>query len=551
MQVYGFLLTGIILLLAIGLGLFTYENKRHSIEEELNTSLGQMENFIIAKDEVASNIYVDLVGMPQRLDNFRQYLNLKPADYFAYTEDIWQSTRQDLRFSNLLQNVYSNSFDLKALYLALEEAPYYITSSRNARTGSRVAMPLPKIAGLTVKRSILDNYSGQPIGQFIAVFDESSVLTSLKNTTGDFKTAALIIDSSGETLFTSEKMLTAQQEKIAEEAVLKDNDLPASLTKKYFVKRRIVQGQKTLLVLGDKKSFNRENFKDISSIFAGAGLLLFLLLYTLHRTFKRYWQQVSLIVEGTVNIGEGNLDAQIDLGKMQGELKDIGEAINFMTGSLHQYINDIYILEIKQKDAHMRALQSQINPHFLYNTLEYIRMYALSKNQEELADVVFAFSALLRNNTTQEKTTTIQRELSFCEKYVYLYQMRYPDQVAYDFKIAEKLKDLEIPKFAIQPLVENYFVHGIDYRRNDNAISVKVYEDNGEAVIQITDNGKGMTPEKLAEVRQKLAENTGLLTESIGLLNVAQRLENYFSNFSFEIESQLQKGTVIYLRIKQ
>lgn len=551
MQVYGFLLTGIILLLAIGLSLFTYENKRHSIEEELNTSLGQMENFIIAKDEVASNIYVDLVGMPQRLDNFRQYLNLKPADYFAYTEDIWQSTRQDLRFSNLLQNVYSNSFDLKALYLALEEAPYYITSSRNARTGSRVAMPLPKIAGLTVKRSILDNYSGQPIGQFIAVFDESSVLTSLKNTTGDFKTAALIIDSSGETLFTSEKMLTAQQEKIAEEAVLKDNDLPASLTKKYFVKRRIVQGQKTLLVLGDKKSFNRENFKDISSIFAGAGLLLFLLLYTLHRTFKRYWQQVSLIVEGTVNIGEGNLDAQIDLGKMQGELKDIGEAINFMTGSLHQYINDIYILEIKQKDAHMRALQSQINPHFLYNTLEYIRMYALSKNQEELADVVFAFSALLRNNTTQEKTTTIQRELSFCEKYVYLYQMRYPDQVAYDFKIAEKLKDLEIPKFAIQPLVENYFVHGIDYRRNDNAISVKVYEDNGEAVIQITDNGKGMTPEKLAEVRQKLAENTGLLTESIGLLNVAQRLENYFSNFSFEIESQLQKGTVIYLRIKQ
>lgn len=551
MQVYGFLLTGIILLLAIGLSLFTYENKRHSIEEELNTSLGQMENFIIAKDEVASNIYVDLVGMPQRLDNFRQYLNLKPADYFAYTEDIWQSTRQDLRFSNLLQNVYSNSFDLKALYLALEEAPYYITSSRNARTGSRVAMPLPKIAGLTVKRSILDNYSGQPIGQFIAVFDESSVLTSLKNTTGDFKTAALIIDSSGETLFTSEKMLTAQQEKIAEEAVLKDNDLPASLTKKYFVKRRIVQGQKTLLVLGDKKSFNRANFKDISSIFAGAGLLLFLLLYTLHRTFKRYWQQVSLIVEGTVNIGEGNLDAQIDLGKMQGELKDIGEAINFMTGSLHQYINDIYILEIKQKDAHMRALQSQINPHFLYNTLEYIRMYALSKNQEELADVVFAFSALLRNNTTQEKTTTIQRELSFCEKYVYLYQMRYPDQVAYDFKIAEKLKDLEIPKFAIQPLVENYFVHGIDYRRNDNAISVKVYEDNGEAVIQITDNGKGMTPEKLAEVRQKLAENTGLLTESIGLLNVAQRLENYFSNFSFEIESQLQKGTVIYLRIKQ
>ena len=97
-----------------------------------------------------------------------------------------------------------------------------------------------------------------------------------------------------------------------------------------------------------------------------------------------------------------------------------------MVDSLDQYIHDIYTLEIKQRDAHMRALQSQINPHFLYNTLEYIRMYALSRQQEELADVVYAFSTLLRNNINQEKTTTLAEEISFCEKYVYLYQMRYP-----------------------------------------------------------------------------------------------------------------------------
>lgn len=551
MQVYGLLLTGIILILAMGLSIFTYQSQKKSLEEDLKISLGQMENFVLVKEEVTSNIYVDLVGVPQRLDNFRQYLKLDSADYFAYTEDFWQNTHQDISFSSLLQNVYSNFPDLKALYLSLEGAPYYLSSIRNARTGNKLPTPMPKITGLKVERDILDNYSGQPIGKFIAVFDESSVLTSLKGITKNFNIDDLILDNEGKILFTSEKLLTLKEKNLIQNTLAKDDSLPSSLAKKYFIQEKILPGQKVLLAFASKNSFYVKNLQMISGIFAIAFSLLFLLLYTLHRTFKRYWQQVSLIVEGTVNIGEGNLDAQIDLSKMQGELKDIGGAINFMTGSLHHYINDIYVLEIKQKDAHMRALQSQINPHFLYNTLEYIRMYALSKQQEELADVVYAFSALLRNNTTQEKTTTIQRELSFCEKYVYLYQMRYPDQIAYDFKIEENLKELEIPKFSLQPLIENYFVHGIDYRRHDNAISVKVYQENNDIVIQIKDNGKGMTSEKLKEVQKKLAENTGLLTESIGLLNVAQRLENYFSQVSFEIESQIQKGTIIYIRIKK
>ena len=114
-----------------------------------------------------------------------------------------------------------------------------------------------------------------------------------------------------------------------------------------------------------------------------------------------------------------------------------------MVDSLDQYIHDIYTLEIKQRDAHMRALQSQINPHFLYNTLEYIRMYALSRQQEELADVVYAFQRYLGIILTK-KTTTLAEEISFCEKYVYLYQMRYPDQFAYKFEIEETIADVEI-----------------------------------------------------------------------------------------------------------
>ncbi|EGP9918059.1 sensor histidine kinase, partial [Listeria monocytogenes] len=198
--------------------------------------------------------------------------------------------------------------------------------------------------------------------------------------------------------------------------------------------------------------------------------------------------------------------------------------------------------------AHMRALQSQINPHFLYNTLEYIRMYALSRQQEELADVVYAFSTLLRNNINQEKTTTLAEEISFCEKYVYLYQMRYPDQFAYKFEIEEAIADVEIPKFIIQPLVENYFVHGIDYQRQDNAIKVHAYREGEKIIVAVVDNGKGITANRLEEIRERLNQTEIETEQSIGLRNVHERLQRFFGeSYGLTIEGKEGEGTTIRL----
>ena len=187
-----------------------------------------------------------------------------------------------------------------------------------------------------------------------------------------------------------------------------------------------------------------------------------------------------------------------------------------------------------------------------YNTLEYIRMSAISKQQDELAEVVYAFSALLRNNITQSKTTTLKEELDFCEKYVYLYQMRYPDSIAYHFKVDEGLDKFIIPKFIIQPLIENYFVHGIDYERQDNAISVKAFDKNKFIEIQIIDNGLGMDETRLREVNQKLHDKNDVLQDSIGLVNVYQRIKGFFGeNSEMWIESEEDKGVTIVIKIER
>ena len=205
----------------------------------------------------------------------------------------------------------------------------------------------------------------------------------------------------------------------------------------------------------------------------------------------------------------------------------------------------------------MRALQAQINPHFMYNTLEFIRMYAVMKSQEELADIIYEFSSLLRNNISDETQVTLESELEFCRKYSYLCMVRHPNSVAYGFTIAEELKGMIIPKFTIQPLVENYFVHGVDYRRKDNVISVKVLKKSDAVQIIVQDNGRGIKVDKLAEIQQILAkrrlensENKEKRT-SIGIINIHERFLLFFGDrYSIAVESGENRGVRYIIEIK-
>ncbi len=123
----------------------------------------------------------------------------------------------------------------------------------------------------------------------------------------------------------------------------------------------------------------------------------------------------------------------------------------------------ISILPTEPKDANSRRHKRKINPHFMYNTMEFIRMYAVMQDQEELADIIYRFSSLLQ--IFQRKETTIENELNFCRKYSYLCMVRYQKSIAYGFKIEPSLEEMIIPEVTLQLLVENYFVHGVDHKR--------------------------------------------------------------------------------------
>lgn len=324
------------------------------------------------------------------------------------------------------------------------------------------------------------------------------------------------------------------------------------MNQRNFVRYQRLPDDYRVLATLDRQSVRQAIARNLAPLVVGVIILDGVLLYFLYRTFKRYSQQVDIVMSAMDETAKGNLDTRIDTTLTEYELKDLSVGINEMLDSINQFVEDIYKLEIKQQDAHMRALQAQINPHFLYNTLEYIRMYALSEGSEELADVVYAFSALLRNNTNQEKTISLKEELDFCEKYVYLYQMRYPNRIAYHFSLAPELEKIEVPKFVIQPLIENYFKHGIDFTRFDNALSVKVFHEGQRVMIVVKDNGKGITPERIEEIEARLAQPKVELYQSIGLQNVNERLRASFgSSYQMRLTKNKEGGLTVTITFKE
>ena len=497
-----------------------------------------------------------LVGNSEKIENVTTYLT-KPIDqYLMYVYEQQNSTDELVSFPNQIKDLYANYEELSAIYIVLNQLPEYYESSRENK-GGEIKKGTPKLLdAFYIKLPITQG--GAESGSIFIGFQKKELDMILENLTSFNGLSLYMISGTTNRLYTFHdnkiaKETFERQEMIITESLKKNSQLPIDdLEKNNFVQHQELSDDYRILAVLDKKSVKIETGKNLAPLIIGIIILDNILLIFLYKTFKRYSQQVSIVMQAMDQTAAGNLETRIDITNTEYELKELSIGINEMLDSINQFVEDIYKLEIKQQDAHMRALQAQINPHFLYNTLEYIRMYAISEGSEELADVVYAFSALLRNNTNQEKTITLKEELDFCEKYVYLYQMRYPNRVAYHFMIDPDLEKIEVPKFVIQPLVENYFKHGIDFTRFDNALSVKVLQEGKRVRIIIKDNGKGMTEKRLKQIEEKLSHPKVELHGSIGLQNVNERLRASFgSSYYMSLENNETGGLTVSITFKE
>jgi|GEM_PF-1842498 len=241
-------------------------------------------------------------------------------------------------------------------------------------------------------------------------------------------------------------------------------------------------------------------------------------------------------------------DGSLKVEKVIERKDEIGELINNfyqMINRINELVIKVYEEEIARKNAEINLLYMQLNPHFLYNTLDTINALAELNRNKDISLLAVSLAKFLRMNMSLNKSlVTVEQEIEHVKYYLTIMKIRFNDKLDYKIKVDEELNKILVPKHLILPFVENSIVHGFENKKENARIVIKVEEHNERIRIEIIDNGKGIQPQKLEDIKRHLQK------ESIGIHNVLKRLEIFYKeNYYFDISSKFGYWTKVTVEI--
>lgn len=270
-------------------------------------------------------------------------------------------------------------------------------------------------------------------------------------------------------------------------------------------------------------------------------LAIFMLITTLLKPLKTLAVQMD-------KAGGGDFGAKVDVNG-SAEIKHLEAKFNSMLSKIDDLIKKNYVSELREKTARLKALEAQINPHFLYNTLQMISTQAIINNQKDINNMVQALASIFRYSITDDDVVPLDSEIKHVKAYLTLQKARFDERLSYSLNIEHNTEGLLLPKVSIMCLVENSIKHGMEATLDKIQIDVNVVLSEGYLVITVKDSGVGIPEEKL-KVLKDLINNEGFGSQSIGLSNLAGRLHILYGNSaSLNIESSEDRGTSVEMRI--
>lgn len=248
-------------------------------------------------------------------------------------------------------------------------------------------------------------------------------------------------------------------------------------------------------------------------------------------------------------VEQENFDIEIQ-SRRKDEIGHLITSFHYMVGKIRQLICEVYQKKIEQKNAEIRALQAQINPHFLYNTLDSINWMLIERDEQDISDVVISLGEILRYAVGgQNHLVPLGSEARYIESYLFIQKNRLEDRLNYQWELAEDTLDVLVPRLIMQPIVENAVIHGIEPLKKGGVILMKAWIEKEILLIRVTDNGRGMNQEELEALREKISGTDEI--ENIGMRNIQRRMElTYGQEQAMEIQSVQGEGTTITLRMK-
>ncbi len=253
-------------------------------------------------------------------------------------------------------------------------------------------------------------------------------------------------------------------------------------------------------------------------------------------------------------VEKGNFNVRVNISSID-EFSALGSGFNKMTEQVQYLIDRVLQIQLKEQEAELNALQSQINPHFLYNTMETISSIAEIREVAEISQIAKALSNMFRYSTKQGMiVVTIAEEIEHVHDYIKILNIRHGEKYSIEIDIPEELLECKTLKLILQPIVENAVYHGLEPCKGSGKIKIKGFKEGSEIRMLISDDGIGFTPEKLEEERSKLENLSGSHSDkragTIGITNVHERIRLYFGkNYGISIDSTFERGTTVMIKL--
>lgn len=283
-------------------------------------------------------------------------------------------------------------------------------------------------------------------------------------------------------------------------------------------------------------------------------LIVFIVVFINSYISFRVTDPIRELEKSVKKLEEGNLDADIYMGGSY-EIQHLGKSVQDMKYRIKGLMQDIVTEHEEKRKSEFDSLQAQINPHFLYNTLDVIVWQIENEKQSEAVHTVTALARFFRLSLGKGKNiVTVKAEIDHVKNYLMIQHMRFKNKFDYEFEVDEDVLELSSLKLMLQPLVENAIYHGMEFMDGDGLIKISTWREADELYLSVTDNGLGMTEDKVSLVLEGKSNSGNGRGSGIGVKNVNERIKLYFGeDYGLKIDSEPDVGTtiIIYLPAKR